>query len=131
MNLDTENPAQSKYFCEICAKAGDMGVLSSQQPHIANKNGILLPSWTQNQNEIVNHASTDVHKALVTRLKQEKEPDVLSPMKLNENPRYVVTNRALRSIYTTVKSGVSLEQMSSFIQLQKIHGVYVHVFPVL
>ena len=123
MKLDSENPSESKYYCEICAEAGKMGVLSGQQPGLANENGILHPSWSQNRNEIVKHASTEVHKGLVTRLKQENEPEVLSPIKMNETPRYIVTNRVLRTVYTTVKSGVSLDQMSAFIQLQKIHGM--------
>ena len=125
MKLDSQNPSQSKYFCEICANAEEMSVLSGHKPLLSNKNGILLPSWSQNRQEIANHASTEVHSAIVTRLKQENEPEVLSPMKLDETPRYIVTNRVLRTIYNSVKSGVSLDQMSSFIQLQKLHGTFI------
>ena len=125
MKLDSQNPSGSKFFCEICSNAEDMGVLPAQRPLLSNKNGILLPTLSQNKQLINNHASTDVHKALVTRLRQEKEPEVWSPIKMHESPRYIVTNRALRTIYTTVKSGVSLEQMSSFIQLQKLHGTFI------
>lgn len=110
-------------------------ILPQQTSRLANEDGILLSSFSLNKNEISRHESLTVHKALIERMKEDQKYTLeeLTPViNFQEDPRLVVTNRVVRSVYQSVKSGVSLNNMRHFIQLQRTHGktwkVYFYTF---
>ena len=58
---------------------------------------------------------------MITESELKKE-DLTPITTFEEDPGLVVTNRVLRTVYQAVKSGVSLNEMRHFIDVQRING---------
>ena len=132
ININKEHPEESKYFCGVCSKAAEHGILPQQQPALSNPDGVLYDDYNRNLDEITKHESTTVHKAIVNRLKKEAEwtsEDLTPILKHRETAQLLITNRVMRTLYTAVKSGVSINQFPAFIDLQRIHREFKLCLP--
>ena len=124
MNINHEQPEKSTYFCSICRRYHEYETLPQMIPRLSNENGILLSTFAQNEREISRHESKQTHQILLRKMMkdyqnaQEESPTIT----YQEDPKLIVTNRVLRTIYLCVENGVSLINMKDIVHLQRVHG---------
>ena len=124
MKINEEEPEKSTYFCSICRRYHEYDILPQQVSKLAREDGILLKSYSENEREISKHETKQTHQLLLMKMMkdyqnaQEESPTIT----YQEDPKLIVTNRVLRTIYLCVENGVSLINMKDIVHLQRVHG---------
>ena len=99
-------------------------------PRLSQENGILFSTFAQNEREISRHESKQTHQILLRKMMKDYQSaqDLTPAITYHEDPKLIVTNRVLRTVYLCVENGVALTNMKDMVGLQRTHGEHFKTY---
>lgn len=129
--INGADPHESRYRCRLCYRySKEINMASQLIPDIAKENGQLKNSKKKNQEKIVSHAKSPIHREVIKLLKKRKLEELPNNFQRIQRRRESQTNgmlqsttKMIRTVYTEIRAGIALNNHPLIVQLQEMNGV--------